>query len=105
MLHSSFATKTNTDAFIYGEKGTIYLHPRFHHPEKMTLYLNGMPPQEISMPHNGYGYQFEIMEVNRCLKKNLLESPLMDWQKSLLLADALEKIRQKIGLVYPNHDL
>jgi predicted dehydrogenase len=105
MLHSTFTSLTNTEAYIYGEQGTIHIHPRFHHPEKVSLQLNGKPLKEFSMPYNGNGYQFEIEEVNRCLKKNVLESPLMPLQKSALLAETLYRIREKIGLVYPKHDI
>jgi predicted dehydrogenase len=104
MLHSTFTSLTNTEAYIYGEHGTIHIHPRFHHPEKVSLQVHGKPLKEFSMPYNGNGYQFEIEEVNRCLKKNVLESSLLPLSKSALLAETLDKIRAKIGLVYPKHD-
>jgi predicted dehydrogenase len=105
MLHSTFTSLTNTEAYIYGEHGTIHIHPRFHHPEKVSLQVHGKPLKEFSLPYNGNGYQFEMEEVNRCLRKNVLESSFMPLSKSALLAETLYKIREKIGLVYPKHDL
>jgi predicted dehydrogenase len=105
MLHSTFTSLTNTEAYIYGEQGTIHIHPRFHHPEKISLHVQGKPVKEFSMPYQGNGYQFEIEEVNRCLRKKLLESPLMPLEKSVRLAETLYKIREKIGLVYPKQDV
>jgi predicted dehydrogenase len=49
----------------------------------------------------GNGYQFEAGEVNRCLKENLTESPMMPLKESLLLLQTIDALRHSWGLHYP----
>ncbi len=104
MLHSTVKAHTNIEAFIYGEKGLLYIHPRFHHSEMLTVKLYSGQEEILSLPIDGHGYQFEAMEVNRCLNNNTLESSIMSHQFSLDLIETLDAVRREIGLVYPKHD-
>lgn len=104
MLHSTVKAHTNIEAFIYGEKGVLYIHPRFHHSEMLTVKLYNGQEEILSLPIDGHGYQFEAMEVNRCLINNALESSIMSHQFSLDLIETLDAVRREIGLIYPKHD-
>jgi predicted dehydrogenase len=106
MCHSSVVADTNIDAIIYGEKGVLYFHPRFHHSQKLTIkYFNNMGEETYSLPFEGQGYQFEAMEVNKCLKNNQLESGIMPHKFSVDLIETLDWVRREIGLVFPKHDI
>ena len=105
MCHSTVHSNTNIEAYIYGEKGVLYIHPRFHHAKALTVTLNNGKEETIAIPFEGYGYQFEAMEVNNCLKNNQLESKIVSHQFSIDLIETLDAVRNEIGLVYPNHDV
>jgi predicted dehydrogenase len=108
LLNTSVTSALPIEAYIFGEKGYIHIPPRFHHPHFFDVYMyDGFnPPKKeiVKMPFEGNGYQFEIMEVNRCLKKNLLQSPVVPHSFSLDLMETLDAVREKIGLVYEGHD-
>ena len=100
-LHSTILSQTKTEAFIYGEKGTIHLHTFWYKPTTITLLLNGERPQDIHFDFSGNGYNYEAEEVMKCLDKNLLESKILPLSFSWDLINLLDAIRQEIGLVYP----
>lgn len=105
MTHSTVTAHTNIEAYIYGEKGVLYIHPRFHHSEMLTVKLYNGQEETLSLAFEGHGYQFEAMEVNNCLKNNSLESKIMSHKFSLDLIETLDAVRLEIGLVYPKHDV
>jgi len=52
-------------------------------------------------PLAGNGYQFELIEVNRCLHEGLTESPMMTLGHSLEVMRTMDTLRSQWGLVYP----
>lgn len=104
MCHSTIKADTAIEAYIYGEKGVIHIHNRFHHSKALTVTLNDGKEETISMPFEGHGYQFEAMEVTNCLKNDVLGSKIVSHQFSLDLIETLDSVRKDIGLVYPKHD-
>ena len=54
-----------------------------------------------SFPFPGNGYQFEIMEVNRCLREGRIESAIMPLSDSLEVMRVMDTLRSQWGLVYP----
>lgn len=100
ILESTIETNTPTEACIYGSKGTLKMHSRFHHSEKISWYQDGHLKEVFDMRYSGNGYCYEIEEVNKCLINNLLESDKLPPGVSLSLITILDKIRDEIGLVY-----
>lgn len=101
--HSTVAANTPVEAWLYGTEGTIYLHPRWHHAQKISVSrYEGREEvtREIEMPYEGWGYAYEAMHVMECLREERLESDLVPLHFSLDLAETLETIREKIGLEY-----
>lgn len=101
MLHSSIRAETKTEAFIYGEHGTIYLHSRWHEPSTMSLNLPGQTPEYFTFDYDSNGYSYEAEEVMRCLAAGKTESDALPLQFSADLMDVLFSIRHLIGLSYP----
>lgn len=100
MLHSSIAMTTATEAYIYGEKGNIYLHPRWHHPSKLTISRydgKNLIDEKIELPYDGHGYSFEIKHVMDCLENGLTESPLLPLDFSLDLTEMLDWVREEFN--------
>ncbi len=52
-------------------------------------------------PFAGNGYQFEVMEVNRCLLEQRTESAIMPLDDSLEVMRIMDALRAQWGLVYP----
>ena len=103
MGHSTVAANTPVEAWLYGTEGTIYMYPRWHHAQKLRVSkYEGREEieQEIEMPYEGWGYAFEAKHVMECLREERLESDLIPLDFSLDLAETMETIREKIGLVY-----
>ena len=53
------------------------------------------------LPFPGNGYQYELMEVNRCLQEKRTESSVMPLSDSLEVMRVLDTLRSQWGLVYP----
>lgn len=100
VLNCSFVATTRTDAIIYGENGYIYIHPRFIETKKITLYKKDAEPVDYTFERETIGYNYEIEEVNNCLRENKKQSDLMPHSMSRQLINLLDAIRQKSGIVY-----
>ena len=102
-LFSSFVTNLPTQAEINGTEGCITLTTRFYEPSA-TIQLSKKVPYEreiISVDKEaGFGYQYQARHVNECLKKGLIESPVMTHADTLTLMDVLDTIRMKAGIKY-----
>lgn len=100
VLESSLTYQTPTEAYIFGEKGYIKMHPRFHHSEKISIHISGEDVQEINLKHTGQGYFHEIDEVEKCINNKQYQSLKMPHHISLKLIQILDMIRNNIGLEY-----
>jgi predicted dehydrogenase len=100
-LHATLRARTKTEAFIYGEEGTIHLHTRWHEPTSMSLVSHDGRPQHFNFDSTTHGYSYEAEEAMRCLAQGLTESPLLPHRFSLDLIELLDAVRREIGLVYP----
>ena len=54
-----------------------------------------------TLPFPGYGYQFELTEVCRCLREQRTESDTMPLQHTLEVMRMMDELRSQWGLVYP----
>lgn len=104
LMNATFASRTRTEALIYGEKGYIHLPERFHESRTLTLYETDKEPVTFTFERESRGYNFEIEEVNSCLKNNKKESVRMPLSMSLKLMSLLDEIRQKAGIRYEGID-
>ncbi len=100
-LYVSLRGRSSPDVTLIGSKGRIYLHPPIFCPAKLTLSIYDGEETEFDLPFTANGYQFEIMEVNRCLQNGLKESNLMPLDESLEIMRTMDEIRAQIKLKYP----
>lgn len=104
-LHSTIRSITKTEAFIYGEQGTIHLHTRWHEPTGMTLLLQDGRPKPFHFDFKGKGYHYEAEHVMQCLQTGKTESPLLPLDFSLDLMELLDDIRKEAGIFYPQDEI
>jgi len=100
ILHSSIIASTPTEAMIYGTEGSIKLHHRFHHPQRITITKNDGFSETIDVPYTGIGYYHEIVEVVKCIQTGMTESDKMPHAMSIDLITTLDRVRKEIGLEY-----
>ncbi|CAM4337287.1 Gfo/Idh/MocA family protein [Gillisia limnaea] len=98
-LSSSINMKTPTTATITFERAIITLKSRFHEPTSILINSDGKQ-EEINFDITSIGYNFEAIHVQQMLAAGRLESTIMTFQKSRELVELLDKVREKIGLVY-----
>jgi predicted dehydrogenase len=98
---SSLRGRTPWRAEVLGSEGRIELHAPFFHAEAFTLVQGDAPAADYRLPHTGNGYAHQVLEVHRCLRQGLLESPVMPLAESLALMGWLDTMRAQVGLRYP----
>ncbi len=99
-LRCAIQTETPQQARIDGTEGSIVLPNKFWQATTATL-TAGTRNETISLPHVANGYEYEAMEVGRCLRAGIMESPIMPLAESLALMRILDTLRQQWGLRYP----
>jgi predicted dehydrogenase len=96
----SLNSRTPTTMTICGDKGYLRLHGRFHHTERFTIGLNDGSTRDFHFPRIGNGYAHEAVEVGRCLRAGLQQSPDMPLGESVALMGVLDELRAQIGVRY-----
>jgi predicted dehydrogenase len=101
-LFSTFYANTDTTCTIYGTKGKIFIHGRFHETKGVTITKTDQEPQYFECERLGHGYSYEAEDVQRCLAAGLTENNKLPLQFSMELIQLMDEIRAQIGLKYPN---
>ncbi|XP_047003509.1 trans-1,2-dihydrobenzene-1,2-diol dehydrogenase-like [Schistocerca americana] len=108
VLSSNARVTLPNEAYIVGTKGSIKL-PSFwcptslSTPEKNYDFMLPTASKPFNF-NNSAGLRYEAMEVRKCLKEGLLESPKMTHAESLLLAELEDKLRHIIGVKFDQDD-
>jgi predicted dehydrogenase len=102
-LSATFEAVTPVEATIAGSEGIIRMTNRFHNASGNVELIKNSGAVDIGPIHReqGHGYQFEARHVGDCLRKNLIESPVMRHDNTLLLMETLDNIRAVCGIRYP----
>ena len=100
VLYCSFASTSKMPAFITGTEAEIYIPSQWHVAQGYTLVKDGIE-EHFDLPTKGIGFTYEIGECHNCIRNNQIESKLWSHQHSLDLISVLDKIREQVGLKYP----
>lgn len=100
-IQSTIRANTRTEAFIFGENGSIWVPNRWIDSQKFYVLKSDGQEELIHAPWAGFGYQFQISAVEKCLREGLFESPLVSHSLSLQLMNQMDDIRKQTGIVYP----
>ncbi|XP_072941291.1 trans-1,2-dihydrobenzene-1,2-diol dehydrogenase-like isoform X2 [Epargyreus clarus] len=91
-------------ATVVGTAGRITLEDPFHFPDKL-IHVDGkieeFPLHTSNLPYNfanSAGLVYQAVEVARCIKEGLIESPRMSHQDSLILAKLEDTVRKQVGV-------
>lgn len=91
---TQLAQSDNT-ASIAGTEGRIEIPRRFHHPTSFTL-VRGDHAERVDVPVIGRGYAHEAVEVARCLREGLTESPLLPLDATVALQELMDTILEQV---------
>ena len=102
-LTTAFSMPCENGAAIFGEKGTIVFDRWFFCTDKVTLYdENNRLAEEVKIEKTVNGYEYEVAEVNKCLRENLAESSLVPHSETIAIMNIMDKCRKDWGFVYPD---
>ena len=100
LLSCAIRNKSPHEARIMGTDGSIFI-PEFWHATSATLHEAGKEPEQIEMPYDGGGFEFEAIEVMRCIREGKLESDVLPLSESLSMMETMDSLRAQWGLKYP----
>lgn len=99
-VSGAFNQVCTPDTEIVGEKGRIIIGPEFWHPTSATLILNDGTTEVFEEKYPATGFQYEIQQVQRCLREGKLECQEFTWKETEKIADLIEKTRKEWGIIY-----
>ena len=99
-LMFTFTEDTAVEATITGDLGKIKLPNRWYQPVNV-LEAKEQQWEETVIDFVGNGYNYQAMEVQKCLNQCKIESSLWSHQHSLQLMQLMDQIRKETGIVYP----
>ena len=98
---SMYDTQPNR-AVIAGTKGYIELDPTFYAPTSMKLCTNEGELIHFNNEYKGHGLREQAVEMEYCVKNNLVESNKMPHHETLEVIKIMDEVRLKIGLSFDN---
>jgi dihydrodiol dehydrogenase / D-xylose 1-dehydrogenase (NADP) len=108
LLSSGVQLSVPVEAEIIGTKGYIKIHEPWLNPRVVTLAQvpsdvggNVFNTQTVHVPTVENGYNYEVIEVGKCLRAGQLESAVMPLDETLDIMTTLDTIREQWGLTYP----
>jgi predicted dehydrogenase len=99
-LTTGIRVNTPQEATILGSEGSIKLHAPWWKLAAITLNANGKS-EEIALPYDGPGMNFEATEVGNCLRAGKTESDILPLDETLSIMKTLDTLRAQWGLKYP----
>jgi dihydrodiol dehydrogenase / D-xylose 1-dehydrogenase (NADP) len=96
----TFLVSPSNQVDIFGSKGKISIHPVYNSAERATLMVYGREKQ-VHLPHSINGFEYQIIEAQRCIREGKIDSPLMPLEKTIDNLRILDEIRNQIGVSYP----
>ena len=103
-LYSSFRTAAGIGCDLLCENGNLFFSRGRDMSQRLNVAMNGKENKEYSLLPDGMGYQFEAMEVMKCLDEGKLESDVVPHSFSRDLMNTLDRIRKAAGIVFPGRD-
>ncbi len=101
-LDSSFEYPSRNNAVISGESGIILFGDGFHNASEVSLYDRSLHLLETFTAEDRInGYEYEIDEVNRCLRNGLQDSPLVPQRATLEIMQIMDECRRQWGMRFP----
>lgn len=92
-LTVSIGMKIEKEGVIYGSKGSIKL-PDFQKAEKMIVDIYDGKSEEIEMPMEINGFEYQIREVIRCIENKKTSSSIQTPENTIAVMKLMDDIRE-----------
>jgi predicted dehydrogenase len=109
LMTTSMETSGSVNASIIGTKGRIEIERMFYEQTTFTVHENDLTsapgtPSLVSSYEakiEGRGMQYQALEVERCIRAGLTESPIMTLDETVSIMETMDEIRKQTGVKYP----
>ena len=98
VMTSAIGIKAPTEGVIYGTKGRIYF-PDHQKAETLVITDNDGSTEEISMPFEISGFEYQIDECGKCIENGMTESPNYTHKQSIEVINTLDRIRKEWDMI------
>ncbi len=99
-LTTGVRINTPQEAHILGTDGSIKIHAPWWKAAKITVNAGGKS-EELDLPFDGQGMNYEAEEVGNCLRAGKNESDILPLSETLSILRTTDTLRAQWGLKYP----
>ncbi len=103
-LYASLKNNAGIGTELICESGVISIQRMSDGTQVTVLSKEGVEEEIFEYQPEAGGYQYEAMEVMRCMDKGLLESEKVPLSFSTSLINTLDRIREFAGIVYNDRE-
>lgn len=101
VLNAGIYTRSDRKGIFYGEKGYIIVE-NINNPQSISVFDDSdRLIKKIDVPPQITGYEYELLECEKCLAEGKIESDSMPLADSLYMMKQMDGLRKDWGLIYP----
>jgi predicted dehydrogenase len=101
MIHSSLRVYGPIKAVVMGDAGRVELDMPFFEHSSFTVYnMDDEVLYRYEGNIEGRGMQYQALEVERCIRAGLRQSPIMSLDETVEIMEVMDQIRQQTGIEY-----
>ena len=100
-LTVGYGFQMTNEAWIYGTAGRIHI-PNYSFAHRAELYAEPRYTYRYEPEYISNGYNYEAEEVMHCIREGHIESRIVSWDESLLIAETMDTIRSQWNFKYPS---
>jgi predicted dehydrogenase len=101
VLSTTLRADTSGRATITGTEARLEVDAPFFRSQGFTVIERDDTPERFERPYEGNGLRFQAIEVARCVREGLQESPVLPWRETVDVMETLDEVRRQIGLRFP----
>ncbi len=87
-------TVLKNEAVFYGTKGYIVV-PYYWKSQELHIYMNDGNYEHFKYPYKSE-FVYEILHAHKCIRQNMIESPIMTHQRTLECVSLVEELQNKM---------
>ena len=100
--HTTMLSAGSSRGVVIGTDGYLELDGAFYNWTTVRRYTGRQELAETFEPHRtSRGMHFQALEVERCLREGLTESPRLTLDDSIAVMEVLDELRRQVGCVLP----
>ncbi|MCM2678415.1 Gfo/Idh/MocA family protein [Echinimonas agarilytica] len=97
----NFVSQTENSLTIYGSNGHIKVDEMFWDATSASLHLANGTVEQCNEPYAQTGFEYEIMEAERCIQAGKIESDMISHKMTLETMQWMDNLRNQLNVQYP----